>query len=213
MILRKDAIVETYVPISDFGDASAANVLSGKVFTSSAGYKKTGTMTNQGAQTASLNTSTTSYTIPAGYHSGSGKVSISLQEKSVTPSSSAQTITPDSGKVLSKVTVAAASGGGKTGYFVGAETQSRTIDVGVTLNNTDKFFLWCSASATSYAYAVIDVWCLGSSDTNLRYTNSAGELKNPEYDGVTYSGSKVTITSKMGYFKSGFMYSWMLLKG
>lgn len=62
---------------------------------------------DQGTKTATLDTSTTSYTIPAGKHSGSGKVSIATQEKSVTPGTSAQTVTPDSGKVLSKVSVGA----------------------------------------------------------------------------------------------------------
>lgn len=67
----------------------------------------TGEMPDNGTKTATLDTSTTSYTIPAGKHSGSGKVSITTQEKSVTPSTSAQTVTPDSGKVLSKVNVGA----------------------------------------------------------------------------------------------------------
>lgn len=66
-----------------------------------------GTIADMGTQTATLNTSTTSYTIPAGKHSGSGKVSIVTQTKSATPSSSAQTIVPDNGKVLSSVSVSA----------------------------------------------------------------------------------------------------------
>ena len=56
-----------------------------------------------------LDTGTTSYTIPAGYHGGSGKVQIVTEEKTVSPSTSAQSVTPSSGKVLSKVTVNAAS--------------------------------------------------------------------------------------------------------
>lgn len=55
------------------GDATAANVLSGKTFFSDSYTAKTGTMTNNGAKTASLNCGG-SYTIPAGYHNGSGKV-------------------------------------------------------------------------------------------------------------------------------------------
>ncbi len=86
---------------------TAADVLTGKVFTSSTGVVTTGTMTNNGAVTKTLSTSTTSYTIPKGYHSGSGKVSISTETKSATPTKSSQTITPTSGKVLSSVTVAA----------------------------------------------------------------------------------------------------------
>jgi len=45
--------------------------------------------------------------IPAGFHNGSGTVSISLEEKSVTPTKSVQTVTPSTGKVLRKVTVGA----------------------------------------------------------------------------------------------------------
>lgn len=55
------------------GDATAANVLSGKTFFADSYTKKTGTMPNQGAKTASLNAGD-SYAIPAGYHNGSGKV-------------------------------------------------------------------------------------------------------------------------------------------
>lgn len=87
--------------------ATAADVLTGKVFTTSTGVVTTGTMANNGTVTKTLSTSTTSYTIPKGYHSGSGKVSISTETKSATPTKSSQTITPTSGKVLSSVTVAA----------------------------------------------------------------------------------------------------------
>lgn len=55
------------------GNATTGDVLSGKTFTNSDGVEYTGTMTNQGAKTASLNCGG-SYTIPAGYHNGSGKV-------------------------------------------------------------------------------------------------------------------------------------------
>lgn len=62
---------------------------------------------DKGGVTATLDTSTTSYTVPAGYHDGTGKVNITLETKSVTPTKAAQDITPGTGKVLSKVTVAA----------------------------------------------------------------------------------------------------------
>lgn len=87
--------------------AAAGNVLAGKVFVTSDGKVVTGTMTNNGTVSKTLSGTLVSYTIPAGYHSGSGKVTITLEEKSVTPTKSAQDITPTSGNVLSKVTVAA----------------------------------------------------------------------------------------------------------
>lgn len=54
------------------GTCAAGDILSGKTAWVN-GNKVTGTMTNQGAKNASLNCGNT-YTIPAGYHSGSGKV-------------------------------------------------------------------------------------------------------------------------------------------
>lgn len=53
--------------------AAAADILSGKTAYLADGEKATGTMTNQGAKTAALNAGD-SYTIPAGYHNGGGKV-------------------------------------------------------------------------------------------------------------------------------------------
>ena len=93
-------------------DAIAANLLYGKKahsYANNAATQITGTMPNNGAvnKTLDATSSNQTYTVPAGYHSGSGTVKIVLEEKSATPSASAQNITPTSGKVLSKVTVAA----------------------------------------------------------------------------------------------------------
>lgn len=55
-------------------DAEPANVLTGKTFYAGDEEKKTGTMTNRGAVSASL-AAGASYTVPDGYHNGSGVVS------------------------------------------------------------------------------------------------------------------------------------------
>ena len=86
---------------------AAGEVLAGKIFVDSEGKIITGTMANNGSVDKTLDVTTISYTIPAGYHSGTGTVKLSLETKSVTPSKSAQEITPTTGKVLSKVTVEA----------------------------------------------------------------------------------------------------------
>lgn len=85
--------------------AGAGDVLTGKIIVLADGSVVTGNMTNNGAVSKILDATTITYTIPKGYHSGTGTVKIILEEKSVTPTKSAQTITPTAGKVLSKVTV------------------------------------------------------------------------------------------------------------
>ena len=69
-------------------------------------------MTNNGAVSKTLDATSgnQSYTVPGGYHNGSGTVAITLETKSATPTGASQDITPTSGKVLSKVTVAAIPG-------------------------------------------------------------------------------------------------------
>lgn len=136
-------------------DATAADaeILSGKT-AYVRGVKKTGTMSNNGAVAGKISTKAGKYTVPQGYHDGSGTVQIDAteqakivpaniregvtilgvagamsgnegekaQEKTVTPSTLAQTVVPDDGYTcLSSVTVNAIpyveadnSAGGKT---------------------------------------------------------------------------------------------------
>ena len=100
------AIPDAYQDVSSV-TATAADTLTGKVFVTSDGTVTTGTMANNGAVTKALDAATTSYTIPKGYHSGAGKVSITTETKEVTPTKAAQEIVPSTGKLLSKVSVAA----------------------------------------------------------------------------------------------------------
>lgn len=100
------AIPDAYQDVSSV-TATAADTLTGKVFVTSDGTVTTGTMANNGAVTKSLDAATTSYTIPKGYHSGAGKVSVTVETKEVTPTKAAQEIVPSTGKLLSKVSVAA----------------------------------------------------------------------------------------------------------
>ena len=100
------AIPDAYQDVSSV-TATAADTLTGKVFVTSDGKVTTGTMANNGAVTKALDAATTSYTIPKGYHSGAGKVSVTVETKEVTPTKAAQEIVPSTGKLLSKVSVAA----------------------------------------------------------------------------------------------------------
>lgn len=100
------AIPENYQDVSSV-NAGAGDVLTGKVYVTATGVVTPGEMVNNGAVDKTLDVTTITYTIPKGYHNGSGKVKIVLETKTVTPTKAAQDITPTAGKVLSKVTVAA----------------------------------------------------------------------------------------------------------
>lgn len=100
-----EAIPENYQDVSST-TADEASVLAGKVFVMADGTVKTGTMANNGAVKKTLDTTTVKYVIAAGYHSGTGEITIVLETKSVTPTKAEQVITPTAGKVLSEVTVA-----------------------------------------------------------------------------------------------------------
>lgn len=121
--------------------ATASEVLAGKTV-GIKGATVTGTMKNNGAVNATISSKDEQYTVPLGYHDGSGKVGISAQEKAklipenirqgvtvmgvegnmsateganpqaktVTPSTEAQEVLPDSDQgynYLSQVTVEA----------------------------------------------------------------------------------------------------------
>lgn len=110
-------------------------------------------ITDRGAVNATVREGDT-YTIPAGYHNGSGRVSgvagggsYTLQAKTVTPSGKQQSVTPDEGFYgLSAVTVAAIPGNYKDVSAVTARaadvlagkvfvTADGTVTAGEMLNN------------------------------------------------------------------------------
>ena len=98
------AIPQAYQDVSSV-TAVAGDVLAGKIFVTSSGAVTTGEMANNGAVNKTLTAQEQTYTIPAGYHSGAGSVSISPESKTATPTKAKQTISPTAGKVLSSVTV------------------------------------------------------------------------------------------------------------
>lgn len=99
------AIPQNFQDVSSV-TATAAQVLANAVFVTADGTVTAGTMPNNGAVNKVLSVGTESFTIPMGYHNGSGEVSISTEVKTATPTKSEQIISPSTGKVLSAVNVA-----------------------------------------------------------------------------------------------------------
>lgn len=70
------AIPDNFADVSGV-TATAADVLANKTFVGTDGIETAGTMQNNGAVSATIDGLTeTEYTVPAGYHNGSGKVSL-----------------------------------------------------------------------------------------------------------------------------------------
>lgn len=124
-----EAIPAAYQDVSGV-TAVAGDVVANKIFVTSNGTQTAGTMPDNGTVTKTLDATTNnqSYTIPAGKHSGSGKVQVVLETKTVTPSTSLQNVTPTAGKVLSKVVVNSIPS--KYGDVSGADASASSILAG-----------------------------------------------------------------------------------
>lgn len=97
------AIPEEYITTDD-ATAVAADIKEGSTAYVN-GKKLIGSMPIIETATTTLTTASTEFTIPLGYHDGTGKVNISVETKEVTPTKAEQTIKPTTGKVISSVTV------------------------------------------------------------------------------------------------------------
>ena len=157
------------------------------------GSKVTGSMADNGAVRKTLDSSTTSYTVPAGYHNGSGKVNISTETKTATPTTGSQTVTPSSGKVLSKVTVnaipsqyvdtsdatatAASIQNGKTAYVNGEKiTGTHVEDSGLDTSDATATAYDIAEGKTAYVNGEKIVGSIKEVPSIVKYDPSVAEV-------------------------------------
>ena len=181
------AIPAAYQDVSST-TAAAGDVLTGKVFVTASGAVTTGEMPNNGAVTKTLTAQEQSYTIPKGYHSGTGSVSISPESKTATPTTAQQTISPTAGKVLTSVIVeaipsqyvdtseATAAAGdileGATAYVDGEEVTGTMPNNGAVNKTLD---------ATMQSYTIPEGYHNGEGAVNVSLeTKNATPTKSPQ---------------------------------
>ena len=115
-----DVPSSTTVPTD--GDAATSDVLTGKTFYSG-GSKKTGAMTNRGAWTSTA-TSNGDVPIPAGFHNGSGKVTVNVSTSTATGALDTPSISFDKKlgrfKAISKVKT--------SGYISTSDTRKKSYN-------------------------------------------------------------------------------------
>lgn len=135
------AIPNNYADISSV-TATAGDVLSTKVFVDNQGITTAGTMANNGAVSPTALSAGGSYTVPVGYHNGSGVVTAaSLASQTVGDATAANIL---SGKIAwvngSSVTGSMANNGAISGTITGLGTTSGdtsyTIPAGYTSGGT-----------------------------------------------------------------------------
>jgi len=165
--------------------ATAANILSGKT-AYVAGSAITGTMTNRGAVSKTLTTTGSSYTIPAGYHNGSGKVTATITNLSagnvksgVTVGGVAGTYDPISDLPYASITIALNS----------SSTASNLSYVKMLLPNGTLQTL--SSSSVGQTYKVSPAFIIGttSSSKTCTITITGGEYYQLSYPNWVESGS------------------------
>ncbi len=115
------------------GNAGAGDVLSGKTFYSNSGTKQTGTMTNQGAVSQTINPGG-SYTIPAGYHNGCGKVTANPNQNSgtYTPTSRSASLDMGANNTYRYVNTNSVPNTNSGTYTYAANSTGGTVDLGAT---------------------------------------------------------------------------------
>lgn len=131
----------------DTGDATAttADIVSGKSAYVGSG-KVTGTMANNGAVSGTISKAGDSYTIPSGYHNGSGAVKISPTEQVKLVSGNIKagvTVLGVTGKTSVVDTADATAGAGtivsgKTAYINGAKVTGALSTVSVSQDSLTK---------------------------------------------------------------------------
>lgn len=188
------------------GDADEGNVLSGKTFYKNTYTKKTGTMTNNGAVSKTLSASERSYPVPAGYHNGSGSVTVPAvtATKRVGSTSTSVDVASDDWTVslncgdrlyLSKGVIA---DGYSQGAVAAASLSSQTgVDSGKTAIDASHVHSgyqgWVNGNKISGTYTAPTITSITPSDSTPVALSTTGNY-NPTTGGYAIKNAPTTLT-------------------
>lgn len=183
--------IQTTTGNVDPSDATAisSDILSGKIAYSKNG-KLIGTMKNNNTTNGTISAVSESYTIPQGYHNGSGKVAISESEQEKIIAANIKKGISILG-VTGSYEAPASSGGG--GQVKVGTTSSPTIDTG--LSKIDKLIIYANKIASK---GMVDM--IYNSDSSRAVTTFCGDYS-------VYS-QYCKITERTGFSVSGGTFNW-----
>lgn len=195
------------------GDASDSQVLAGKTYyNTNAKSKRTGSMINQGAINQSLNAGN-SYTIPAGYHNGGGKIeanSLASQTSGTATAAqilSGQTAWVNGGKLTGAMPIQGADvSGTDRAWATNMSNWEGTVNLGVRNGYYLNGVNWIQGSLPNYSAGNIkkgvnmggvvgafEGYVPTATDLYLRGNNVAGWVANTS--GLTLDAGQITILS------------------
>lgn len=219
---KTQADIDSAVAAAKVGTATQGDVLSGKTFTNTSTSGLTGSMVNNGAVSPSGLNCGGSYTIPAGYHNGSGKVTANSLASQTTPASgktavgAGQMLTGYSGWVNGSRVNGTMANNGSCGATLTRASNSKTVAAGYTSGGTISV-----ANGVAKIGSTDKTWGNGGT-VNLGFNDSlsvgagvyyAGTIKAPNPSGTLNlpkptDGQEANVIDCKSYASVNAFYPW-----
>ena len=163
------------------GTATTGNVLSGTTFTSTNGIKLTGTMANRGAVSATINPGG-SYTIPAGYHNGSGKVTANSVISAISSASVVTSYVVDKNENANTVKYSATVSPGIYVIYAYQDWSYNQTNCYLQVSGGSNLYTWHSTTSTTQKLIDVYVQKITSSTTlTLKTGTKVGSYHRLKY--------------------------------
>ena len=184
--------IETLKTKQATGNATVSEVLAGKTFSNSNGVGLVGTMANNGAISQTLNAGE-SYTVPAGYHNGSGRVTANSLASQTSGTAGAGDILTGKTAWVNGTKLTGTNKGYEQGYTDGQNAgTSKRVKLG-SCSSSATFSVkdyegWQNYTAENFALVVTGISMHGGYWNQVTTTNQAPS--------ITYDANAGTVTVK-----------------